>query len=202
MRAIPKTQLSPQDYLALERKASFKSEYYKGKMFAMSGARRNHNMVTGNTLSIINMFLRGKPCTVFPSDMRLHIPATGLYTYPDLLVVCGKEEFVDNEFDTLTNPVIIVEVLSESTEKYDRGNKFLFCRSIPSLREYLMISSDRICVEKYALNERNHWELSDALTLQDSIHLDSIDFTLQLADVYDKVQFEEGKDSASPPSSR
>ncbi|MBC7919893.1 MAG: Uma2 family endonuclease [Ferruginibacter sp.] len=190
MSAGPKPPLTEAEYLAVERKASYKSEFYRGEMFAMAGATRNHNALVSNLMGILNTRLRGKPCSIFPSDLRLHIPLTGLYTYPDAQVVCGKEAFVDNQFDTLTNPVIILEVLSESTEKYDRGEKFRLYRSIPSLREYVMVGSERVSIQRFALNEWGHWELTDASKPDETIRLKSVDCPLSLADVYDKVSMD------------
>ncbi len=191
MAAHPNPSLKETEYLALERKATFKSEYYRGEIFAMACAKRNHNAIVANLIISSGIHLKGKSCTVFPSDLRLYIPETGLYTYPDAMIVCGKEEFVDDQFDTLTNPTVIMEVLSESTEKYDRGDKFRFYRSIPSLKEYLLINSEKVGIEKYALNDRGLWELTDAQALSDHIYLDSIHYTLYLSDVYDKVNFQE-----------
>jgi Uma2 family endonuclease len=164
MAAHPHPLLTEAEYLAIERQATFKSEYYRGEIFAMSGARRNHNAIISNLIGSLNGYLKGKPCMIFPSDLRLHIPETGLYTYPDAMIVCGKEEFVDEVFDTITNPTVIIEVLSESTEKYDRGDKFRFYRSIPSLKEYLLVNSEKVGIEKYAINDRGLWELSEAQT--------------------------------------
>ncbi len=189
MTAKPQKKYSPEEYLELERAAEYKSEYYQGEIFAMAGASRNHNRIVGNLNGLSFNFLQEKPCNFYPSDMRVHIPASGLYTYPDLLVVCGKEEFLDSAVDTLLNPKIIVEVLSESTGSYDRGEKYQLYRSIPSLEEYVMIDSQRISAEVNRKSPQGFWSLmSEAYDLKDSIELASIGFTLLLQDVYARAE--------------
>jgi Uma2 family endonuclease len=184
MTAIPKTRLSEEDYLSIERNSLTKNEFYKGEVFAMAGAGNNHNIITANIIGEIHRHLRGKGCTIYPSDMRLHIPENSLYTYPDAMVVCGQKQFRDEKKDTLLNPVLIVEVLSPSTEGYDRGEKFRLYRSIASLQEYLIIDSQRYAVEKYQRNEEGYWVLTDAQDINSSLYLASIDFSLHLQDVY------------------
>lgn len=188
MTAIPKTKISPEEYLHLERTSKDKHEFFKGEIFAMAGAGNNHNIITANLIITIGSFLKGKSCTIYPSDMRLHIPENGLYTYPDLMVVCGPKSFLDEKKDTILNPVLIVEVLSPGTESYDRGDKFRFYRSIASLQEYLLVDSRQYNVEKYVKNELGEWVLSDSQDLQSSILLSSIGYTLALQDVYAQVE--------------
>src|SRR5664279_880128 len=137
MSTLPKSHLTPEEYLAIERKAEFKSEYVQGEMFAMSGAREPHVLITGNTLSELRQQLRKRPCKAYSTDMRVRVASTGLYTYPDVVVVCGDPHFLDENRDTLLNPTVIIEVLSNSTEAYDRGHKFELYRSQESLAEYL-----------------------------------------------------------------
>ncbi|HRG48514.1 MAG TPA: Uma2 family endonuclease [Leptospiraceae bacterium] len=136
MDTIERKIFTESEYLELERNADFKSEYYNGEIFAMAGASLIHNEIVANLISIFNQFLKDKPCDVYPSDLRLRVEKSGLYTYPDITIVCGKAELLDNQFDTLKNPTVLIEVLSDSTEKYDRGQKFSFYRKIPSLKEY------------------------------------------------------------------
>ena len=189
MTAQPQKKYSPEEYLELERAAEFKSEYYQGEIFAMAGASRNHNRIAGSLYVKIGSYLEGKACNFYPSDMRVHIPSNGLYTYPDLLVTCGKEEFLDSTVDTLLNPKIIVEVLSESTGSYDRGEKYQLYRSIPSLEEYVLIDSQRISAEVNRKSPQGFWSLmSEAYDLKDSIELASIGFTLLLQDVYARAE--------------
>ncbi|WP_373514569.1 Uma2 family endonuclease [Persicitalea sp.] len=185
MTAQPLKKYSPEEYLELERAAKYKSEYYQGEIFAMAGASRNHNRVVGNLYVKVGSHLDGEPCDFFPSDMRVHIPANGLYTYPDLTVVCGKEEYLDEEFDTLLNPKIIIEVLSQGTSGYDRGEKFQLYRSITTLEEYVLIDSKRVAAEVNRKHPHGFWSLmSEAYSLESSIELASISLKLPLRDIY------------------
>jgi Uma2 family endonuclease len=191
MSALPKISYStPQEYLRLEREANYKSEYFKGEIFAMAGASFNHNIVNENCSVLIGSYLRKKPCQSFSRDMKLHIPANTLYTYPDLMVVCGDKKFVDGEKDIIMNPVIIIEILSKTTEAYDRGDKFALYRSIPSLREYVVISSTSIRAEVMRKeNELGLWFLaSEADTLEGSIQIKNIDLELSLSDIYEETE--------------
>ena len=197
MATQPKTYLTPEQYLEIERKAEFKSEYYQGEMFAMSGAREPHILIVGNAMGELRQQFRRRPCKAYSNDMRVQVTATGLYTYPDVVVVCGEPQFLDNTFDTLLNPTVIVEVLSESTEAYDRGQKFEQYRSLESLKEYMMISSQRISVERYTRQPDGSWNYIAKASLEDSIDLKSVDCHLLLADLYEKVDF-----STSQPASR
>jgi Uma2 family endonuclease len=190
MSTPPKTLLTEDEYLAIERKASFKSEFYKGELFAMAGASRAHNRLVANLVAELNTQLHTQPCELYPSDMRVHVPAIAWYTYPDVTVACSEPRFDDAHLDTLLNPSFIAEVLSESTESYDRGRKFELYQSIPSLREYLLISSDRIRVELYTLQPAGKWLLSTASRLDDTLVLDSICCRIGVADLYDKVELD------------
>lgn len=189
MSAKPKTKLTPQEYLAFERKAETKHEYFDGEIFAMAGAKRNHNIVNQNLNGLVWQHLKGKDCESYSGDMRIFVPETGLYTYPDLVVACGKPEFQDDIFDTLLNPVLLIEVLSESTESYDRGKKFQHYRSIESLQEYILASQDEAQIEKYVRHGDGFWMLSEAVGLGAEIEFSSIKCCIQLAEVYDKIDF-------------
>ena len=178
---------TPEEYLALERQAQCKSEYYAGEIFAMAGASRWHNLIVTNVLRDLSLQLKGRPCTTYLSDMRVKVSPTGLYTYPDVTVVCGEAQFEDNQQDTLLNPTLIVEVFSESTEAYDRGGKFAHYRKLTSLMEYVLITQTKPHIEHYLRQPDNRWLLSEADSLHDTIHLPSIDCRLVLAEVYDKV---------------
>ena len=189
MSALPKiSYYTPQEYLRLEREADYKSEYFKGEIFAMAGASENHNMISRRVSGALYNHLQGKKCTHYSADMKLHIPANTLYTYPDLMVVCGDKQFVDGEKDIIMNPVIIIEVLSKTTEAYDRGGKFALYRSIPSLREYVMISSLTIRAEVMRKeNDSPFWFLADeADNLEGSIYLKNIDLIVSLSDIYEE----------------
>ena len=191
MSAIPKTKLTPAEYLEFERKSEIRHEYFKGQIFAMSGAKRNHNKVVANLSGLIWQHLKGKDYEFYPTDMRVFVPQTGLYTYPDLVVVCGEPQFQDDVFDTLLNPVLLIEVLSDSTEGYDRGKKFQHYRSIESLQEYVLVAQDEARIEKYVKHGDGFWLLSDAVGLDSEIEFSSIECKLALREVYDKINFSE-----------
>jgi Uma2 family endonuclease len=189
MASAAREILSEQEYLALERAAATRSEFFSGQMFAMAGGKRSHNLIASNVIASLNTQLTDRPCQVYPSDMRVKVAATGLYTYPDVSVVCGEERFEDDEEDTLLNPTLIVEVLSKSTEAYDRGDKFAQYRLLESLREYVLISQDQARVERYSRPEgETEWRLAEARDLQESVALNSIGCELPLAAVYHKVK--------------
>jgi Uma2 family endonuclease len=190
MSTQSKPYLTPEQYLEIERKAEFKSEYYQGEMFAMSGAKFAHMQIVANAVGELRQQLRKQPCQPVSNDMRVCVKPNGLYTYPDVVVVCGKPEFLDSEVDTLLNPTLIVEVLSKSTEAYDRGKKFKLYRSLESLAEYLLISSRDVSVELFTRQPDDQWLLSAKSSLEDSIHLKSLDCHLMLADLYERVEFE------------
>jgi Uma2 family endonuclease len=184
MSTQPKHLLTPEEYLEIERQAEFKSEYYQGEMFAMAGATWEHNMITGDVLITLGVQLRSRNCAISPSDIRVRVSATGLYTYADVIVVCGEPRFGDNRRDTLLNPTLIVEVLSPSTEAYDRGRKFEYYRSLESLAAYLMIASDRIHAELYTRQPSGQWLLTAADRPEDTLELESIGCRLTLSAAY------------------
>lgn len=187
MSSQTKQHYTPEEYLALERQAQYKSEYYAGEIFAMAGASRWHNLIVTNVVRELSLQLKGRPCTTYPSDMRVKISPTGLYAYPDVTVVCGEARFDDTQQDTLLNPTLIVEVLSDSTEAYDRGGKFAHYRKLDSLLAYVLITQAKPHVEHYVRQPDNRWLLSEADSIHDTIHLPAIDCHLALAEVYDKV---------------
>jgi Uma2 family endonuclease len=187
--ALPQTRVTPEDYLAFERASEEKHEYYAGEIFAMTGASTNHNRIVGSTYAALYAQLRERPCDILANDMRVKVPATGLYTYPDISILCEEPQFEDSEVDTLLNPTVIIEVLSPSTEAYDRGKKFQHYRTIPSFQEYLLISQDNVRVEHYRRQGNDKWEMADAHTLDATITLPSVNCTLRLSDIYEKAQF-------------
>jgi Uma2 family endonuclease len=189
MASTARTRLTAQQYLEIERRAEYKSEFLNGEMFAMSGASRAHNLIATNVSSSLHAQLRGRPCETYASDMRVKVSVTGLYTYPDVVVVCGEAEFEDAHVDTLLNPTVIVEVLSPSTEAYDRGEKFAQFRNLRSLREYVVIAQDRPRIERFRRTEGQDWLFSAVDGLEAIAHLTSIGCDLALADVYERVQF-------------
>ena len=187
MSSQHKVFLSPEEYLAIERAAETRSEYFDGEMFAMVGASREHNLIVINLSRELSQQLKGKPCEAYANDMRVRIPSTGLYTYPDVVVVCSEPIFEDEHVDTLLNPTLIVEVLSESTESYDRGKKFSNYRSVESLSEYLLVAQDEYRIEQYLRQSDGTWLYSEAHSLTDHVQLTSIQCALMLKEVYDKV---------------
>ncbi len=191
MSAAEKRELITESkYLEEERRASYKSEFYKGEVFAKAGASRAHNVIVVNFTNFIATKLKGKGCRPYSNDMRLHVPLTTLYTYPDIVVTCGKEEFLDTQFDTLLNPVFIIEVLSPSTADYDLGKKFMLYRSIPTLKEFWAISSYEYRIQKYVRNFKdNSWVLSETMNINDSLTIENLSLTISLSEIYDEVSF-------------
>lgn len=188
MSAEPHRRVSLEDYLAAERQAETKSEYLNGEVFAMSGASREHNLIAVNITASVHGQLKGRPCETYAGDMRVHVSATGLYTYPDVTVVCGEPQLEGAELDTLLNPTLLIEVLSPSTEAYDRGKKFAQYRALESFREYVLVSQEEVRVEIFTRQEDGHWLLSqEAAHLDETVPLASIGCELRLADVYDRV---------------
>jgi Uma2 family endonuclease len=185
----PNRRLSPEEYLALERQSEVKHEFLDGEMFAMTGASLQHNRIVRNVGGLLYSQLRGRPCESFTGDLRLRVDATGLYTYPDIVVVYGEPQLVaDAELDTLLNPTLIVEVLSPSTEAYDRGKKFAHYRTIESLAEVVLISQEQVEVERYSRQpEGGGWLLLEANRLEDLLPLPAIGCELPLAAVYERV---------------
>ena len=189
----PQHIYTPEEYLALEREATTKSEYVDGEIFAMAGASCVHMTIAFNVAGELHRQLKGRPCTAYISDMRVKVSPTGMYTYPDVVAVCGKTQLEDARFDTLLNPTVIVEVLSPSTEGYDRGAKFAHYRRLESLQEYLLVAQDAVHLEHYVRQADGRWLLSEANRLQDEIHLPAIDCRLSLAEVYDKTEIQEDR---------
>jgi len=184
--------ITAEEYLRLERAAEFKSEYYNGKIYAMAGARRKHVRVAGNISRELGNKLIDRDCDVYQSDLRVCVnPRIGLYTYPDVIVTCGEEKFLDNEFDTLLNPVIIFEVLSKSTASYDRNEKFELYGAIESLKEYVLVAQDRAKIEHFARQPNGQWLMTVAQGLDSSIKLDAIECELSAHEVYRRVEVKE-----------
>ncbi len=182
-------QYTVEEYLELERSSEIKHEYYRGEIFAMSGASLPHNRIQMNFTRETGNFLKGKGCDVFGSDLRVHIPPNGLYTYPDAIIVCGEPDIRDKELDILLNPAVIVEVLSKSTQSYDRGDKFALYRAIPSLKEYILIASESVGVEHYTRQENNTWLLQEYKQVNDLLPLKIIQLLLPLAELYNGITF-------------
>ena len=182
---------TPEEYLARERAAEYKSEYVNGFIVAMTGASRAHNVISVNIGGELRGQLKGRPCEVYSGDMRVKVNATGTYRYPDIAVACGDITFEDAELDMLHDPMVIIKVLSPSTELIDRGEKFAHYRRLASLREYLLVSQETPHIEQF-VRRCDGWLLSEAGGLDASVHLTSIDCMLPLREVYDKVRFPQG----------
>lgn len=187
--AQPQAKYTAAEYLAKEREATEKHELLDGQVFAMAGASRRHNLIVLNLGSELRNALRGRPCETYPSDMRVNVSATGLYTYPDISVVCGEPEFEDGSVDTLLNPTVLVEVLSPSTADYDRGAKFEHYRALPSIREFLLVDQHRAHVMHYRRQDDGTWLLAETRDLGDTIQLPSLDVELKMAEIYARVDF-------------
>jgi Uma2 family endonuclease len=181
-------RLSPLEYLARERTAGHKSEYLRGQVFAMPGSPPNHNRIVRNVLTHLDAQLKGGPCEVFPGDLRLSCPS-GLMTYADALVICGRIEYRIGTDDTVGNPKLIVEVLSKATEAYDRGQKFAFYREIPSLQEYVLISYREPLVERFVRQPEAGWLLTEARGMDAVMGLSVIGCTLALHEIFRDVEF-------------
>jgi Uma2 family endonuclease len=189
MSAAAQPRVSLHDWLAIERTATDqRSEYVAGEVFAMAGGTEAHNLIVANVVGELRNQLKGKPCRVYPSDMKVHIAADDVGTYPDVMVICGERRFYDDRRDMVTNPTLIVEVLSDSTEAYDRGDKFMHYRSLQSLQAYLLLSQSRAQADLFLRQPDGTWSLSSYRDPSDSIALRIIDAQLSLAEVYDKVE--------------
>jgi len=186
---VKQNHYTPDEYLALERSASFKSEFQDGQIYAMTGASRAHNLITINIGRELSQQLKKRPCEAYINDMRVKAANSRSYHYPDVAVVCGQAEFEDAQVDTLLNPTLLIEVLSPSTEAYDRGGKFAHYRKIESLSEYLLVMQDQPSIERY-MRQGEVWMLSEAIGLDAVVVLESIDCMLSLSEVYDKVLFD------------
>jgi len=182
-----KPYVTPEEYLALERKAEYKSEYLHGEIFAMTGASRKHNVVSTNIVRVLGNQLTTKPCDLYANDMRVKVTSAGLYTYPDIAVVCGEPKFEDDYVDTLLNPTLLIEILSKSTERYDRIAKSDYYRTLDSLAEHLLVAQEEYRVEQYTRQSDGHWILTETSSLEGVVELPSIDCSLPLIDVYNKV---------------
>jgi Uma2 family endonuclease len=189
MASQPKTFYTPEEYLALERSCETKHEYYNGEIFAMGGASKQHVLIVTNLIGELHSGLKEGPCTVYSTDLRVQVATTGLYTYPDVIVLCDELRFSDEQEDTLLNPALIIEVLSESTKDYDRGGKFEQYRTIDSFVEYLLIAQDRPHVEHHTRQPDGTWILHETNSLEVTIQLKSVPCSLRIADIYAKIDF-------------
>ena len=179
--------LTVDEYFALEERTGIKHEYLNGQAYQMTGASVQHNRIVRNIIGSLHTKLRGSKCEVFPSDLRVHIEKTGLYTYPDVVITCGTLELTGKKPDTLTNPVVLIEVLSPSTADYDRGTKFAHYRTIPTLQEYIVVAQDTMHVEHHIRQADNRWLLIDYLYADNVIQINAIQAELALTAIYEDV---------------
>jgi Uma2 family endonuclease len=191
MSLQPKPQLTFDEWLEAERASlDERTEYLAGEAFAMTGASVEHNAIVVNIARELSIQMKGRPCQVYANDLKVRIRTADAGKYPDLIALCGEHQFQDGRRDVLLNPSLIVEVLSDSTEAYDRGKKFSIYRQIPSLREYLLVSQHQVLVELYSRADDGRWTLADFSALSDSVPLPSVGCLLSLAEIYDKVELQ------------
>jgi len=185
MSAEAVSKLSIEEYLAFDRGSELRHEFLSGEVFAMSGASWNHGLINGNLASLLRARLRGKGCFVQSSDLRVQISATGLFAYPDVVVLCGQPQFADKALDTLLNPQVLIEILSDSTATYDRTTKFAHYRKLESLQDYLLVAQDERKVERYSRRSAHHWEYWESLGPGDEVEIPSLELRIPLAEIYE-----------------
>lgn len=189
MSSAPELELTPEGYLHMERGAAFRSEYVRGETFAMAGASHNHNYITGNIYSHLRSVMRNSPCKVYQNEMRVS-PAGKIFFYPDIVIACEKIQYLDNKQDTILNPVIIFEVLSKSTEDYDRGGKFTDYRNASSLKDYILVNQFGVLVEHHARQADNRWLMTEYKSLSDQVNLSTLPISIPLSVIYESIEWE------------
>ena len=201
MQVTEQRYYSPEEYLALEEAADYKSEYIDGQIFPRAGGSTNHNRIAGNFYAQLNFAFKTQNYEVFMSDVRLWIPKQRIYTYPDVMIVDGEPDYYNDRTDTITNPQVIVEVLSKSTEGYDRSKKFQYYRTMPTFEEYLLIDQTKIYIEHFYKTNNKRWSFYEYDESDDAIALSSVSFQISIADVYNKVKLDEvdTEELLSPP---
>ena len=190
MQITEQRYYTPEEYLKLEESSEYKNEYIGGQIIPIAGGSTNHNRIEGNFYAALNFALRQQDYEVFIGDVRLWIPNKRIYNYPDVMVVEGEPEYFNNRIDTITNPQVIVEVLSQSTKGYDREGKFEAYRTLATLQEYLLIDQNRIHVEQFSKTGKKRWTLCEYDEEDEAIALSSVSFEISLMDLYNKVKFE------------
>ena len=185
VHAYQKKLYTIQEYIAMENEASEKHEFYKGEIFAMSGAGKRHNIISINIIISLGKSLKGTRCRPYGRDMRINIPENTLFTYPDISIFCGEVNTLKEDQNTATLPVIIIEILSPSTRNYDRGEKFMLYRAIPSLKEYILVDSEAIHAEHFAINKEGLWQLKEHNLVTDEIFIETLNVTLPLVEIYE-----------------
>jgi Uma2 family endonuclease len=177
-----------EEYLEIENAETDKHEYYQGEIFAMSGAKVNHVNIVMNLSAVLKMKLKGRPCQPYGNDLRIHIPSNTLFTYPDISIICGEPETLNNDDMNALNPTVVIEVLSPSTKSYDRGEKFRLYRDIVSLKEYILIDSQTVAVEDWYINDHGNWELNEFKTISETFKLKSINIDLSIEELYEGIK--------------
>jgi Uma2 family endonuclease len=185
--AYSKQKISIEEYLEMENTSIEKHEYYRGEIFAMSGAKMPHNRISSNLMITLGQKLKGKKCQPYGSDARIHIESNTLFTYPDISIICGEVVTLNNDDYNVLNPAVIIEILSPSTKNYDRGEKFKLYRDITTLKEYILVDSESIHIEVFRLNETRHWELEEYNTITDHLSIKAIDETVSISEIYEGV---------------
>lgn len=183
-----KQKFTIEEYLEMENAAEEKHEYYQGEIFAMSGAKHSYNIVVRNIYFALGEKLKGKPCQPLGSDSRVHIPKNSLFTYPDISVTCGDLQFLNDDQWNLLNPTVIFEVLSPSTKNYDRGEKFMLYRDIPSLREYILVDVETVRIEAFYVNGQGQWELREYKKIDEALRIGTIDVSLEMKVIYEGIE--------------
>jgi Uma2 family endonuclease len=188
MSTQPKARLTPEEYLAIERAAEYKNEFFNGEIFAMTGASRQHNQITVNFVRVLGNQLLESPCNVYASEMRVKAISAQNYMYPDVVVTCGQTFFEDQEMDTLLNPKVLIEVLSPSTAAFDRAEKFAYYKLIESLTDYVLVNQKPYRVEHFVKQEQGRWTYYDFTSADEVLRLDSVGCEVLLKDIYLKVE--------------
>lgn len=188
--AVPygKYKYTIEEYLEMENDALEKHEYFRGEIFAMPGTKMPHNEISTNLMMLIASRLKGKNCKPYGSDARIHIKANTLFTYPDISIICGEVITLNNDDMNVLNPSVIIEILSPSTKNYDRGEKFMLYRDIPTLKEYILVDSERLHIEVFRLNESQHWELEEYDLPVEQLYIKTINEYFSISDIYDGVR--------------
>lgn len=190
MSALPKPIYNADEYLALEESAEYRNQFYDGEIFAMAGASRKHNIAAGNIYANLHFQLRNRPCEIYQNDMRVKV-SENFYTYPDIVIVCGEPQIERKHGENLLNPIVLIEVLSPSTEKFDRGEKARFYRLMPSLKEYVLVSQDKSYIEHFVRQENGGWLLTEVAEMTEVLPLPTISCELNLSDIYARIDFSE-----------
>lgn len=190
MSALPKPIYNADEYLALEESAEYRSQFYDGEIFTMAGASRKHNIAAGNIYANLHFQLRNRPCEIYQNDMRVKV-SENFYTYPDIVIVCGEPQIERKHGENLLNPIVLIEVLSPSTEKFDRGEKARLYRLMPSLKEYVLVSQDKSYIEHFVRQENGGWLLTEIAKMTEVLPLPTISCELNLSDIYARIDFSE-----------